>query len=190
MDEDACKNSQVMIARRASAAGKTMYQDQGTLDLTYVIDQKRFFPDTHPQLIIEKQGPTTAVVGQTFSYTITIRNAGGTNATNVALTDTLPTGLSYVDSNPTADPHDGTVTWNDLGTSGPGYFHPSVEARTRRIRDRLGVVSGSQDMTCDTRRMLGEPTLRNERQGLLQHQRCGLLCGNWCKLPRVNCAVR
>lgn len=46
MDEDACKNNLVMIVRRASAAGKTMYQDQGILNRTYVIDQKRFFPDT------------------------------------------------------------------------------------------------------------------------------------------------
>jgi hypothetical protein len=46
---------------------------------------------------------------------------------------------------------------------GPGYFHPSVEARTRELCDCLGVESGSQDMTCDARRMLGESTLRNQR---------------------------
>lgn len=46
VNEDACKSNEVTIVRRASAAGKTTYQDQGTLNLTYVIDQKGVFPDT------------------------------------------------------------------------------------------------------------------------------------------------
>jgi hypothetical protein len=46
---------------------------------------------------------------------------------------------------------------------GPRYFHPSVEARTRAFRGQLGVESGSQDMTYDARRMLGEPSLRNQK---------------------------
>ncbi len=45
VDEDACKSNEVAIVRRA-ASGRTTYQDEGTLNLTYVIDQKRFFPDT------------------------------------------------------------------------------------------------------------------------------------------------
>jgi lipoate-protein ligase A len=45
LDEDACKSNEVTIVRRGSS-GKTMYHDQGILNLTYVIDQKRFFPDT------------------------------------------------------------------------------------------------------------------------------------------------
>ena len=39
----------------------------------------------------------------------------------------------------------------DSGTTsvkngGPGYFHPSVEARTRELRGNFGVESGSQDV--------------------------------------------
>ena len=49
------------------------------------------------------------------------------------------------------------------GKKDPGYFHPSVEARTRELRGCLGGESGSQDMTHDTRRMPGESTLRNQR---------------------------
>jgi lipoate-protein ligase A len=45
IDEDACKSNEVATVRRA-ASGRTTYQDEGTLNLTYVIDQKRFFPDT------------------------------------------------------------------------------------------------------------------------------------------------
>jgi len=45
VDEDACKSNEVAIVRRA-ASGRTTYQDERTLNLTYVIDQKRFFPGT------------------------------------------------------------------------------------------------------------------------------------------------
>jgi lipoate-protein ligase A len=45
VDEDACKSNEVAIVRRA-ASGRATYQDEGTLNLTYVIDQKQFFPDT------------------------------------------------------------------------------------------------------------------------------------------------
>jgi lipoate-protein ligase A len=46
VDEDACKSNGVAIVRRAAPVGRTTYHDDGTLNLTYVIDQKRFFPDT------------------------------------------------------------------------------------------------------------------------------------------------
>ena len=46
VDEEACKSNEIAIVRRAAPIGKTAYQDEGTLNLTYVIDQKRFFPDT------------------------------------------------------------------------------------------------------------------------------------------------
>jgi len=46
VDETACKSNEVAIVRRAAPLGRTTYQDEGTLNLTYVIDQKRFFPDT------------------------------------------------------------------------------------------------------------------------------------------------
>jgi len=46
VDEAACKSNEVSIVRRAAPLGRTTYQDEGTLNLTYVIDQKRFFPDT------------------------------------------------------------------------------------------------------------------------------------------------
>jgi lipoate-protein ligase A len=46
VDVDSCKSNEVAIVRRAAPLGRTTYQDEGTLNLTYVIDQKRFFPDT------------------------------------------------------------------------------------------------------------------------------------------------
>jgi lipoate-protein ligase A len=45
VNEDRCKLNNVTIVRRASS-GKTIYQDHGTLNLTYVINQKNLFPET------------------------------------------------------------------------------------------------------------------------------------------------
>jgi len=45
VDKDACVATGIAIVRRTSW-GSTVYQDEGTLNLTLVIDQKKFFPDT------------------------------------------------------------------------------------------------------------------------------------------------
>jgi uncharacterized repeat protein (TIGR01451 family) len=49
----------------------------------------------------------TPNVGNTVSYTITVTNNGSANATNVRLTDVVPSGLTYVSSTPS-----GTTTYN------------------------------------------------------------------------------
>ena len=46
VDVDACQENQVAIVRRASS-GPTMFQDQGTINLTYVVDRNRFLPNAH-----------------------------------------------------------------------------------------------------------------------------------------------
>ena len=42
---------------------------------------------------------TTVNVGDTVNYTITLTNTGSVNATGIAVTDTLPVGVTYVSSN-------------------------------------------------------------------------------------------
>ena len=42
---------------------------------------------------------TTVNVGDTVNYTITLTNTGSVNATGVAVTDTLPVGVTYISSN-------------------------------------------------------------------------------------------
>ena len=46
VDEDQCRINNVTIVRRASS-GKTIYQDLGTLNLTYILNQRNFFSDTN-----------------------------------------------------------------------------------------------------------------------------------------------
>ena len=47
-------------------------------------------------LQITKEGPLTAVAGTDVVYTITVTNAGPSDATGVTLTDPTPTGLTFV----------------------------------------------------------------------------------------------
>ncbi len=65
---------------------------------------------TAPNLTITKTvKPTTANPGQTITYTVTIKNTGDGDAKNVVLTDTLPSGLTFLDTGKS------TQTW-DIGT--------------------------------------------------------------------------
>ncbi len=46
-------------------------------------------------LVMSKTGPLTAVAGQIATYTLRVHNNGPSSASNVVVTDALPTGLSY-----------------------------------------------------------------------------------------------
>ncbi|MCP5009870.1 MAG: PKD domain-containing protein, partial [Aestuariibacter sp.] len=49
-----------------------------------------------PNLTLSKTGPTVVIVGEPITYTLTISNSGTAAATNLIITDTLPTGSSYL----------------------------------------------------------------------------------------------
>ncbi len=65
------------------------------------------------QLSIAKRVDTAAAkVGDTLVYTITVANTGQIDATDVVVTDTLPTGLTVTATNPPADASvSGRLTW-------------------------------------------------------------------------------
>lgn len=61
-------------------------------------------------LTITIDAPVTAVAGQPFTYTLTIANTSFITATNLTITNTLPSGAAYVGG---GDGFDGqTVSWN------------------------------------------------------------------------------
>ncbi len=65
--------------------------------------------------ITKTDSPDPVAVGTNLTYTIAVRNNGPSTATGVTLTDTLPSGLTYVSSTPTqgsCSQASGTVTCN------------------------------------------------------------------------------
>jgi uncharacterized repeat protein (TIGR01451 family) len=66
---------------------------------------------------ITKSGPTSANSGVDITYTITYKNIGTNYATNVVVTETYPSEVSYVSATPTPDT--GNNKWN-IGDLTPG----------------------------------------------------------------------
>ncbi|MDD5751371.1 MAG: DUF11 domain-containing protein, partial [Candidatus Peribacteraceae bacterium] len=52
-------------------------------------------PTTGADLTVEKTGPSSAAVGGTVQYVLTARNLGPDSATNVTVTDAIPSGLTF-----------------------------------------------------------------------------------------------
>ena len=66
-----------------------------------------------PELTISKTvTPATQVVGQTVTFTITVRNTGNETCTGAVVTDTLPAWLEFVSSSPAATASSGIVTFS------------------------------------------------------------------------------
>jgi len=88
---------------------------------------------TQPILSITKTANvSSAKTGSTIAYSITIKNTGDGDATNVVVTDTLPAGLSFIGTTDT------TATW-DVGTLSPDQSRTlAVDATVK------GTATGSQ----------------------------------------------
>jgi hypothetical protein len=80
------------VVNNASVLGGGDVTQATSNDVTTTIN-----PAPTPNLIINKSGPSTGIVGNTYNYTLTVNNTG-TSATSgqIAVTDALPQGLSFV----------------------------------------------------------------------------------------------
>ncbi|MBL4607625.1 MAG: DUF11 domain-containing protein, partial [Pseudomonadales bacterium] len=77
-------------------------------------------------------GAVQVAPGGTLTYTLSYDNYGGADASNVVISDTLPTGMAYVSSTASGTESAGIVTWN-IGTvaaSGTGSVTVTVTAAT------------------------------------------------------------
>ncbi|MBD1936322.1 DUF11 domain-containing protein [Microcoleus sp. FACHB-68] len=66
---------------------------------------------------VDNPNPT---VGQTINYTVTLTNTGPSTATNVAITDQIPAGLTFVSSTPSQGTYDNTTGLWTVGTVANG----------------------------------------------------------------------
>ena len=60
--------------------------------------------------ITKADSPDPVTVGQTLTYTLTASNNGPANATGVTVTDTLPSGVTFVSASPSQGTCSGTTT--------------------------------------------------------------------------------
>ena len=100
---------------------------------------------------VDNPAPTT---GQTVEFTITVMNGGGSDATGVALADSLPSGLTYQWDTPSVgdyDPITGIWQVGNLGTGATATLHvaatvnPGTEGMT--LVNRVSVLAVDQPDT-------------------------------------------
>jgi uncharacterized repeat protein (TIGR01451 family) len=93
-----------------------------------------------PILSISKTGPATAQAGELITYTLTINNSGTGDAHNLVITDTVPTGATYISGGSHAA---GVVTWTSphLAAQSSLQVQFVVTATQTIVNDSYGVTS-------------------------------------------------
>jgi len=86
---------------------------------------------------ISMQGPATAGIGSTLTYTITVNNSGDQSAGDAVVSQNLPEGVAFVASVPPAEASGRRLSWR-LGPLRPGETR-TIEASYRV--DRVGTLT-------------------------------------------------
>ncbi|HDQ72784.1 MAG TPA: DUF11 domain-containing protein, partial [Chloroflexi bacterium] len=94
-----------------------------------------------PALSLSKSAPTTAVDGDTITYTISYANTGGASATGVIVSDTIPANTTYVTGSMAINDGAGSgwVALTDADDGDAGHWSSAGSA----IGVAPGVVSGT-----------------------------------------------
>ena len=102
-----------------------------------------------PVFDVSKAYDTNRVAGTIVTYTLSVTNSGNATATGAVLSDTLPAGLTYLDSDGS---HDGAgVAWSLAGIAGgggtaEGWFSARLQCQAGQdvVNDTYGVVRSDQ----------------------------------------------
>lgn len=84
-----------------------------------------------PSIDIVKTGPETAIVGETFAYTIKASNSSDIEVRNAVVTDSLPAQLEYVSSSPSAQVAGQMLTWQVGNMAAGASRDMTVRVRAR-----------------------------------------------------------
>ena len=71
-------------------------------------------------LVGAKSGPTNVIASSNLTYTISVTNLGPSTATNIAVSDTLPTGVTFLSAAPAGTLSNNIVSWPLVPTLGVG----------------------------------------------------------------------
>lgn len=125
---------------------------QGTTNAdTYVISSLGVQIQTDAPILVATKSAnvSSAAIGDTITYSFSVTNSGGNQASNMALVDVLPTGLSFVNGsfvlNGVSQPG---VTYTQLSTTGVPVGNPSPNlpiGNTTTFSFQAQVVSTSPD---------------------------------------------
>ena len=94
---------------------------------------------------ITKVGPAGAVLGTSYNYTLTVSNGGPSAATSLSVTDSLPTGLSFVSSVPSTTTNaSNQAIWSvsSLNANSSSNFTVTVVATQRGSLTNIASAGG------------------------------------------------
>lgn len=115
-----------------------------------------------PALVLHKEGPTEALVGQTLSYHLTVTNSGAAPAAAVVLTDRLATGLEH------ASGHH-VLSWQ-VGALAPGQsrtfdYQAVARAPGRLCNEAVATAAGDLLIKTESCVSVGEAKLSLTKTG-------------------------
>jgi len=117
-------------------------------------------PDSADLTISKSDSPDPSVAGNILTYTVTVSNAGPSDAQNVVVTDTLPAGVTFISTSGCDEDPNGVPTCT-LGTIPNGAFAQytisvSVDTNTLGVITNSAFVASSTTLvnTGDSRRNL------------------------------------
>jgi uncharacterized repeat protein (TIGR01451 family) len=131
----------------------------GTLNYTIVVKNTGYAPATDlskqksesvKSISVTKVGDVTAAKPSTLvNFNITVINIGDSNLTQVVVTNTLPQGMTYNDSNHSANSTNGTITWDITGSLVVGATK-TITLVARVGENATGVLTNTVDVTGTT----------------------------------------
>ena len=113
IDEDTSVNADTITAEATTTTDTTTTSTTGAVTTVQTVRSA--------DLKVAKTGsPGSLILGNNLTYTLTVTNNGPDNATGVTVSDTLPTGVSFVSASTSRGSCGGTATVAcNLGTLGP-----------------------------------------------------------------------
>ncbi len=116
------------------------------VNITYASTPGPHFSATCTDVAVTKTAPATALLGNTFSYSLGITNNGPIAASTVQLTDTLPAGVTFSSVTPAASCSQtaGTVTCN-FATLASGASTPAITINV--VAAAVGTVTNTANVT-------------------------------------------
>jgi len=144
---DASGNANVQVVPQSAQGGTTTIKIQvirvgtapGDLSQLVVGEGVTSVTWTAPALAVAIAGPQFAQVGSQVTYQLNVTNSGAMAATDVDLINTIPSGLEYLNSSPSAEIFGNRLRWS-LGNLGPG--------QTAQVTADFRVTSGGTITNC------------------------------------------